>query len=227
MNRMRDPRKPGFYVQAPLSPYHQDITSQARWALGLGRDTRYPNNPETLHATLPSGMRVRLLPKPPRSSRGAHRTTDRLQAYCEYCGKWFGTGNISQHQIVHGVGSERELQRYQGLKSRGYPASLKRYRESSGRSRTTRDPAMSTWRVFSLDVWGNPRDGFEVNDRSGIGSIQLNDDATDAQIVRALKDAGIMRKTVRMNQLRIDGDDMLIFIDQARDARPVFQLERQ
>lgn len=126
----RDPKRPGFYVQAPLSSYDQDnITAQARWALGLGRLTRYPNNPETLHATLPSGMKVRLLPKPAKSPRGAHRTTDRLQAYCEYCGKWFGTGNITQHQIVHGVGSPRELQRYEQLKAKGFPASLKRHRE--------------------------------------------------------------------------------------------------
>jgi hypothetical protein len=133
----RDPKRPGFYVQAPLEPYHEDITSQARWALGLGRETRYPQNLETLHATLPSGMKVRLLRKPARSSRGAHRTSDRLQAYCEYCGKWFGTGNIDQHQIVHGVGSERQLQRYEQLKSRGYPASLKRHQSQ-----------MKTWKVY-------------------------------------------------------------------------------
>ena len=138
--RRRDPKRSGFYVQAPLSSHHEDITSQARWALGLGRETRYPQNLETLHATLPSGMKVRLLRKPARSSRGAHRTSDRLQAYCEYCGKWFGTGNIDQHQIVHGVGSERQLQRYEHLKSKGYPASLKRHRES----RTSRD---ASWAV--------------------------------------------------------------------------------
>lgn len=138
--KRRDPKRPGFYVQAPLSGYReQEITSQARWALGLGRNEHYPNNPETLYATLPSGMKVRLLPKParrefsssgPRRGQSAHRTTDRLQAYCEYCGKWFGTGNIAQHQIVHGVGSERELQRYEQVKAKGYPVSLKRHRES-------------------------------------------------------------------------------------------------
>ena len=138
--RDRDPKRSGFYVQAPLSPYHQDITSQARWALGLGRETRYPQNLETLHATLPSGMKVRLLRKPARNVSGSHRTTDRLQAYCEYCGKWFGTGNIGQHQIVHGVGSERELRRYEQVKSKGYPPSLKRHRESLAQ--------MKNWKVY-------------------------------------------------------------------------------
>ena len=85
--------------------------------------------------------------------------------------------------------------------------------------------AISTWRVFSLDVWGNARDGYEVNDRSGIGKVRLPDDATNEQIVRALKDAGILRKTVRMSQIAIDGDDMFISIDQAKDGKPVFQLE--
>ena len=86
---------------------------------------------------------------------------------------------------------------------------------------------MAKWRVFSLDVWGNANDGYEVNDRSGVGTIQLPEEFTDAQLIRALKDAGIVRKTIRMSQVAIDGDDTWISIDDAKDGMPVFQLERQ
>ena len=101
-----------------------ELTRLARRSLGVS--DRYPNNAETLHGTLPDGRKIRLLPKPARGR--THRSSDRLQVYCEGCRKWFGTGNINQHAIVHGIGSEGAIERYKHIKARGFPASLARYR---------------------------------------------------------------------------------------------------
>jgi hypothetical protein len=87
---------------------------------------------------------------------------------------------------------------------------------------------MPKWRVLSLDVWGNPEDGFEVNDRYGIGKIELPEDYTDAQLLRVLKDAGFVRPYVTLARIEIEDDGAgLISLDQKKDGRPVFQLERE
>lgn len=47
--------------------------------------------------------------------------------------------------------------------------------------------ATAKWTVWSLDVWGNSEDGFEVNDRSKIGSVEFDaDTATNQDIYDAL-----------------------------------------
>jgi hypothetical protein len=40
--------------------------------------------------------------------------------------------------------------------------------------------------ILTLDVWGNARDGWEINNMYPYGeSVDLSDDMTDAQILRA------------------------------------------
>ena len=38
---------------------------------------------------------------------------------------------------------------------------------------------LAKWRVWSLDVWGNQQDGFEINDRRENGSFYVPIDASD------------------------------------------------
>lgn len=46
-----------------------------------------------------------------------------------------------------------------------------------------------TYRVMDYyDVWGNSIDGYEVNDCFPVGEIEINDDATNEEIIQTLKD---------------------------------------
>lgn len=81
------------------------------------------------------------------------------------------------------------------------------------------------WRVFSLDVWGNEEDGYEVNNRFEVGSVSFTEDATDHQICLALKKEGLLRYSKKhLKDVEIDGDDMWLSIDYK--GRPELQLER-
>jgi len=82
---------------------------------------------------------------------------------------------------------------------------------------------MKSWIVYSLDVWGNEEDGFNVNDRCQVGTVETSDDAPDAEVWCALIEAGIARGTI--SQASFDGDDGLIMIDEKETGKPVFQLE--
>jgi hypothetical protein len=90
----------------------------------------------------------------------------------------------------------------------------------------------TTWKAWTYDVWGNARDGYEVNDRScfarvypmrlrvnvyNVGTPQEFDGAhpTDAQI-RALFGASCRIET--------DGDDISVYVTRARDGYPIGEL---
>lgn len=96
--------------------------------------------------------------------------------------------------------------------------------------------------VWSLDVWGNPKDGFEVNDRCRIGTIsvraeeQIYNEGTEhefrsfvpshAAFVLALKQAGHMKRGIWRSSVAIDGEhDGLLMVDEVRSGKPVWQLE--
>jgi hypothetical protein len=79
--------------------------------------------------------------------------------------------------------------------------------------------------VWSFNVWGNAKDGYEVNDRSNEGSIELPENCTDNQIIKALKDSGYLKKGKHTSSFDIGGDDMVITIDWAKDSYPLFSLE--
>jgi hypothetical protein len=78
--------------------------------------------------------------------------------------------------------------------------------------------------VWSLDVWGNEEDGFEVNDRSKAGSIELPEDGSDNAWMIALEDAGFL-KDGSHKVGRIDGDDGFYHVEDKRNGRPWLQLE--
>jgi len=83
----------------------------------------------------------------------------------------------------------------------------------------------TTWTVWSLDVWGNPRDGFEVNDRSRCGVVELGKEPKDAEVIRALKAGGFLSDKARASNIEVGGDDLDITIDDKRSGRPLLSLE--
>lgn len=87
---------------------------------------------------------------------------------------------------------------------------------------------MAKYRIWSLDVLGNEADGFTVNDRREVGSVELSDDATCADVVKALIAKGLL--TPRTSARHIDMDDSSgvdLFLDDAANGEPLFQLERE
>jgi len=151
------------------------LTDRARKYFGVS--DRYPHNPETLHGALSgelgfSSLEIRLLPKPPRGR--THRSSDRLQARCPACKKWFGTGNLEQHVIVHGVGSEGALRHHAHLKERGYPEALREHHERVAAKATQRDKSaryciwMGARRRYFDSLEEAKRFANEVHRRTGV-----------------------------------------------------------
>ena len=84
----------------------------------------------------------------------------------------------------------------------------------------------ATWRVFTLDVWGNEEDGFDVNDRWPAGEIETSDEPTDAEVWCRLLEAGIARGLISDGEFDWC-DEALLCVSEAATGRPVFQLERR
>lgn len=83
---------------------------------------------------------------------------------------------------------------------------------------------MATYRVYSLDVWGNETDGFEVNDRRQIGTVEIEDDTPDGSILGRLQAKGYLDESLSIIDVCIDGDDEVIFIDTTHTGYPLLQL---
>jgi hypothetical protein len=91
-----------------------------------------------------------------------------------------------------------------------------------------KNSASVTFKVYTLDVWGNARDGYEVNDRSYTGSkVTLAESGTAGDILRALKDEGLVKKTARVAQMDIDDSNWpyAVYVNAAKTSKPVFELE--
>ena len=82
---------------------------------------------------------------------------------------------------------------------------------------------MREWRVWSYDVWGNAREGFEVNDRFEIDKVYID----DSIIENKKKLATLIRKVFGLKkiQLSFDGDDRTIYIEASRDGYPIGEME--
>jgi hypothetical protein len=80
--------------------------------------------------------------------------------------------------------------------------------------------------VHPLDVWGNRRDGFEVNDVwPSRGQIEIPVDATHQEIMTALKRGGFVDRNIHLKSIEIDGEpEFGLSIGEARTSKPVYQL---
>lgn len=83
---------------------------------------------------------------------------------------------------------------------------------------------MQKWQVWSLDVWGNDEDGFNVNDRYDWGFLQLPEDVSDEVVIRTIKDFGFFTKDAVVGDFEIDGDDSIIYITDVDTGCPLCEL---
>jgi hypothetical protein len=60
---------------------------------------------------------------------------------------------------------------------------------------------------WNYDVWGNARDGYDVNDRSSSGTmVELRDGDGRKDIFAKMRAAGLIDKGVKTTGIEIDGD---------------------
>ena len=85
--------------------------------------------------------------------------------------------------------------------------------------------------IIQYDVWGNPQDGFEVNNSFSTGIfIDINENDTDKTILKKLKEVGFLKKTAKYICFEIDGElDFSLYITHVTikdGAYPLCELRR-
>ena len=88
------------------------------------------------------------------------------------------------------------------------------------------------FKVYSLDVWGNDKDGYTVNDCIDTRIVLNFDDISewgdfDFEVVKALKRANLVKKSARYNRFDIDGDiEFTLYINDSKNLFPLYELRR-
>jgi len=79
--------------------------------------------------------------------------------------------------------------------------------------------------VHYFDVWGNAKDGYEVNNMSEIAVLKFEETwPTNRTVFDKLKKIGFLKKTTRVNSVRFDeAGDMYEIFD--RKGIPICRLE--
>ncbi len=86
--------------------------------------------------------------------------------------------------------------------------------------------AIKRYELIEYDVWGNRRDGYEVNQAFHTKQyFDIDTDWDDKRLIKELKGQGIIRKNVRSASVEIGGDDLAITFDYR--GRPEFELRLQ
>ncbi len=78
------------------------------------------------------------------------------------------------------------------------------------------------YRVYTYDVWGNKKDGFEINDC--FATDIMIDSSKD--IVKSLKQEGFIKKSIKNKSFEIEGDEDCLYITYAPDYYPLCELRR-
>ena len=86
----------------------------------------------------------------------------------------------------------------------------------------------TTWEMRTYDVWGNARDGFEVNDSHRAGEVTLrlkietNNRGTAGEFESAYPSDSQIRNALGLGRykLDLDGDDLHIYVNRASNSYP-------
>jgi hypothetical protein len=83
---------------------------------------------------------------------------------------------------------------------------------------------IKTFPVLSIDAWGNLEDGYEWNQWFNVGSIDLDLDAEDRDIIRAMVNAGYLT-ALALESAEVEDDGFNIVILDKETREPVFAIE--
>lgn len=96
-----------------------------------------------------------------------------------------------------------------------------------------RQTVATTWEVWTYDVWGNARDGYEVNDRSCLAreyplrlTVETFNEGKAGEFQGASPSDRQLREAFGLERIKIDtdGDDLTIYVRRARDGYPIGEL---
>lgn len=96
-----------------------------------------------------------------------------------------------------------------------------------------RKPKVTTrWEVRTYDVWGNAKDGYDVNQSFRSGEVELDlevktfNPGTPQQFESAYPSDKQLRQVFGLTNIRLetDGDDLAIYVERARDGYPIGEL---
>ena len=83
---------------------------------------------------------------------------------------------------------------------------------------------IKTFPVLSIDAWGNETDGYEWNQWFNVGSIDLDLDAANHDIIRAMVNAGYLT-ALALESAVVEDDGFNIVILDMETREPVFAIE--
>lgn len=84
------------------------------------------------------------------------------------------------------------------------------------------------WKLINyFDVWGNKKDGWEVNNLCQEGEpFELSLDCTQKDVLAKIKEVGFFKPSVRMNMISFSvWDQYMIEIEQKSTGKPICRLE--
>lgn len=83
---------------------------------------------------------------------------------------------------------------------------------------------MTTYKVLSIDAWGNEQDGYDWNAWYNAGTIELNSLDDDKAILQAMIDQGFLTpESLELGE--IDDDQYNLVIQEKATGRPIFAIE--
>jgi hypothetical protein len=88
----------------------------------------------------------------------------------------------------------------------------------------TNETNIQTFPVLSIDAWGNETDGYEWNQWFNVGTIDLDLDAEDRDIIRAMVNAGYLT-ALALESAEVEDDDYNLVIVDKETREPVFAIE--
>jgi hypothetical protein len=88
----------------------------------------------------------------------------------------------------------------------------------------TNETNVQTFPVLSIDAWGNQEDGYDWNQWFNVGTIDIDLDDENREIIRAMVDAGYLTKAgLDVAEVEDDGFNIVIIDKETRE--PVFAIE--
>lgn len=89
----------------------------------------------------------------------------------------------------------------------------------------------TVWSLRTYDVWGNARDGYEVNDNYDAGEVELRIPQTRYNVGRASEFIGAfpsdrqIKRAFGVNcRISIDGDDLTVYVEREKDGYPIGEM---
>ena len=83
---------------------------------------------------------------------------------------------------------------------------------------------LKTFPVLSIDAWGNPQDGYEWNEWFHVGTIKLDLDAENREIIQAMVNAGYLTAAA-LDVADVEDDGFNIVIIDKETGEPAFAIE--